>query len=536
MRPGQSVVHAWGVNGTNLPAFRGTVRSRTAASGSDTVTVTALDGAERLCTPAQLPSPSIGGTTQRFIASTTWCADHLLRNAGFHSCPPPRSDCLLYASLHGGELPNIGSLFFLNNHEGWTDSRVPWSSGLQTSTSSGVETAGSWAPRTRISSWLSGGLWMEVWADNQGSTAGGRAVTIEPFWVGYNESGADRVTFTVDFVAGTARFGVGTGSASWSFPQLQSQSGRWHLAGHVAFDSTHGRPTVTPYLTAPDGTLLTATPSTFASQALVSGSLASVGLRAAGLRLEALQPAKMPARPTGDAITQRGRWVRSAYLDKPICPLQTIPRVTGTTWEVLTEIASATLSTLELREDGTVRWRNPTRFASVPATTDLTVTSARDIAALTITDEIDACRNQVKAPWESWQGMEMDGEAGSYIDTTVRTLAAGANVPRARGGPGIGLRPDQHTDAGRGTARSCTNSRPRLGSKAGPRPPGSADCSATRAPSRPRCSETSRSCPIRASNWATSYASSTAPALRSTPRPGWSASALPRPNRGSPRR
>ncbi|MFD9283314.1 hypothetical protein ACFWD7_39745 [Streptomyces mirabilis] len=48
VRPGQSVVHAAGANDRTVPAFRGAVRSRTAASGSDTVTVQALDGAERL--------------------------------------------------------------------------------------------------------------------------------------------------------------------------------------------------------------------------------------------------------------------------------------------------------------------------------------------------------------------------------------------------------------------------------------------------------------------------------------------------------
>ncbi|WP_329571916.1 hypothetical protein [Streptomyces sp. NBC_01361] len=57
-RPGQSVVHEAGVGGgSTLPAFRGTLRNRSAASGSDTVQLTALDGAERLRAPAELPRP-----------------------------------------------------------------------------------------------------------------------------------------------------------------------------------------------------------------------------------------------------------------------------------------------------------------------------------------------------------------------------------------------------------------------------------------------------------------------------------------------
>ncbi|MGK5639711.1 hypothetical protein ACSNOK_15570 [Streptomyces sp. URMC 126] len=48
VRPGQSVTFFAGVDGLDLPAFRGTVRARSAVSGTDTVKITALDGTERL--------------------------------------------------------------------------------------------------------------------------------------------------------------------------------------------------------------------------------------------------------------------------------------------------------------------------------------------------------------------------------------------------------------------------------------------------------------------------------------------------------
>lgn len=61
-RPGQTVVHEAGVGGGTLPVFRGTLRNRSAASGTDSVQLTALDGAERLRAPAELRARTRGCT------------------------------------------------------------------------------------------------------------------------------------------------------------------------------------------------------------------------------------------------------------------------------------------------------------------------------------------------------------------------------------------------------------------------------------------------------------------------------------------
>ncbi|WP_445278111.1 hypothetical protein, partial [Streptomyces sp. DSM 41033] len=94
VRPGQSVVHGWGISGMVPDAFRGTVRSRSAESGTDLVHVSALDGAERLRQPARVPRPdgafSSGASWANWAASPVWVVDHLLRAAGIHTAPPPR--------------------------------------------------------------------------------------------------------------------------------------------------------------------------------------------------------------------------------------------------------------------------------------------------------------------------------------------------------------------------------------------------------------------------------------------------------------
>lgn len=420
-RPGQSVTHSWGMNGTNLPAFRGTVRSRSAVSGTDTVSLTALDGAERLRAPAQLPAPGLGVFGGQTFASTTWCADHLLRSAGFHSCPPPRQGCIFYASLHGGAQPDIGSLAIATDVDGWTSENAPWSSALKTTQEAGKETYAGYWPETRLSSVYSGGIFMEVWADNRGAVpASGRTVSIEASW------GTGTIAFRVDFPAGKVTMTLGTSVLTSTVSALTTQSGRWHLAAHILLDPAGGKPTAAAFVTAPDGQQFIDTPRAFATS-MGSSTMNGVSLRGAGLRLEGLQVTKMPARPSGATVTQRGQWVRGASVDSPTGYLYAIPRVSGTTWDVLSQIAQASLSTVELREDGTVAWRNPSRFTTAPGTANVTVTSAREISALTLTDEIDACRNQVRVPFQAWNTAGLDPDPGYFLDDGIHTVTPGSS-------------------------------------------------------------------------------------------------------------
>ncbi|MFF3750104.1 hypothetical protein ACFYYH_06520 [Streptomyces sp. NPDC002018] len=443
VRPGQSVVHAAGVNGRTLPAFRGTVRSRTAASGSDTVTVQALDGAERLRGPASLPRPYHGVLTGRRIASAPWCVDELLRQGGIHTCPPPRAPLAetdadaftaLYASLHGGVNATYGQPENVpwNGDYDWIREGAPFEMALMPR-AAGL--TASWMPRSRF---VTPGkvFLLECWVN----TALAKGNKIEMKAVFDRSGGAyGYLSGVLDIAAGTFRIYSGTQSGAgwyfeWTYSKLAALRGRWHLGVLVDTRSTGTTvlPVVQPRLTGPDGSYFAGGLGSYVdpSAAQPRAELYRVDL-ATDMAVECLQVTDRVAADipsfTRDDWEQKGRWTKGAVLDAEALPVYNMPKVSGSQWDVITEIARASMSTAEFDEQGVFHWRGPSRFARVPAEPALTVTTRRDIASLTVGEEIDACRNHCEQPYQDWGGV--DSTAGSVVDDTeVRRIAPGASV------------------------------------------------------------------------------------------------------------
>ncbi|RVU27429.1 hypothetical protein EOT10_09710 [Streptomyces antnestii] len=438
VRPGQSVVHATGLSGRTLPAFRGTVRSRSAASGSDTVTVQALDGAERLRGPAQLPRPYHGLLYGRPVATTVWCVDELLRQGGIHTCPPPRApapaDALdqpftaLYASLHGGFNASHGQPETLPDPASysWIRDGAPHEMALMPAA---ARLAVSWMPRSRFA--VSGKVFQaECWVN----TALAKDSIVEIKLVFDRSAGAyGYYSGTFDISTGVVKIAAGTLNGAywyftWGFNQLASLRGTWHLG--FAVDTRAGGSsvlaTVKPRLTAPDGQYLAGGPATFvdASAGQPPSELQRVDLTT-DMAVECLQVTdrSWPDLDSynGNEWDLKGRWRKGAVLDTADIPLYDIPQVSGSQWDALTEIARATMSTAEFDEQGVFRWRGPDRFRSVPPRPDLTVTTRHSIAALTVSEEIDACRNYCSQPYADWTGVtSLNGQA--VLDTVIREI------------------------------------------------------------------------------------------------------------------
>ncbi|MFE7566876.1 hypothetical protein ACFU76_07910 [Streptomyces sp. NPDC057539] len=442
-RPGQSVVHEAGVgSGGALPSFRGTLRSRSAASGSDTVELAALDGAERLRGPAQLPRPYTGLNWRRPVATATWCVDELLRQAGIHSSPPPRAPefqpnqplSLVHATLHGGFATPYGMPEELPDprHYTWTRTGAPHEMALlpRGTPPGGEGVSMSWFPRSRVTC-PGSSLFAEVWVNTALGT--GDTARME---LALNRSGTATGTLfvEVDFAGGTVAMGSEnstTQGQTWIWGHwgaaMQAQRGVWHVG--ASFDLTGSgstvQPVVQPRLTAPDGSHFVgaATPMSPGVGQQISSELRLVRL-VTTMAAEGLQvTAGLPAIPTAAEFAHTGAWTKTAELDEAILPLITIPKVSGSQWEAITQIAKASLSTAELDERGMFRWRNFTRFATAPTSADLTLTTVRDIAALTLTEEIDACRNYCVQPAKDWSAAGL--VTGSVVnDTEIREIPA----------------------------------------------------------------------------------------------------------------
>ncbi|MFJ8588050.1 hypothetical protein ACIRD2_25875 [Streptomyces sp. NPDC093595] len=442
-RPGQSVVHQYGTDAGVLPAFRGTVRNRSAASGTDSVQLTALDGAERLHGPADLPKPYAGFYWRRPVATATWCVDELLRQAGVHSCPPPRYPefdpaaplTLVYASLHGGFAATYGQPEIVPDprHYSWSREGAPHEMALvphAAAPDTGALTA-TWFPRSRVT--VPGSrLFAEAWVNN--AVGFGSTVALE---LDLNRAGTQtgRLRLAVDFSTGQVFMHSGTreGSGyyySWGVSALKQKRGVWHIGGLFDTTSTGSSvlPTVQPFLTAPDGTHYPCGPAAFTDPSAEQPAAELYQLRlVTQLSAEAVQLSSgLAAAPTATEFAQK-TWAKEAELDDAILPLYAVPRVSGSQWEVITQIARASMSTADFDEQGIFRWRNYTRFAKAPTSPDLTLTSVRDIAALTVTEEIDACRNYCVQPFKDWSSVKVTGGT-VYNDTVVREVPGNSSV------------------------------------------------------------------------------------------------------------
>ncbi|GAA3770617.1 hypothetical protein [Streptomyces chiangmaiensis] len=442
-RPGQSVVHEAGVGTATLPAFRGTLRNRSAASGTDAVQLTALDGAERLRAPAELPRPYTGLYWGRPVATATWCVDELLRQAGLLTSPPARAPkfvagqplSLIHATLHGGFATSYGTPEDLPDprHYTWSRTGAPHEMALVPRGlppgDSGVTV--SWFPRSRVT--VPGSrMLIEAWVNT--AIGIGDSVRLE---LELNRTGNYTGTLSLDinFSKGTVTvWSLSTDPAvpgsglTWSgnATAMKTQRGVWHIGAYVdVFTATNGQalPAFVPMLTGPDGATWTGVGGTFTA---TNGPQPVSELRKIRLvttmATEGVQVTSgLTAAPTAAEFSQAGTWTKTAELDEAIMPLRTIPKVSGSQWDAIGQIAKASLSTAEIDERGRFKWRNFTRFATVPTTADLTLTSIRDIAALTVTEEIDACRNFCVQPAKDWSAVRtVSGDV--VVDTAVRMI------------------------------------------------------------------------------------------------------------------
>ncbi|MGW8327317.1 hypothetical protein ACWGLE_05320 [Streptomyces sp. NPDC055897] len=374
--------------------------------------LSALDGAERLRMPARVPQPDgafrfTGGPT-RWIASPVWVVDHLLRSAGIHTSPPPRPGCVLYASLHGGVAPNTGYLESVNGSWGeWYKQGAPFSCAAEGGFSAPYQAT--YVPAALPNFSGGGGTWLEFWAVNQKVPNKDSTVEIHTTW-SLVQDAAHYLTFNVNFTKGTLTAYSGSkddptqnASIGWTWNPLKVEGKRLHVAWWIR-ERSPGEVAVTPVITGDDGVPAFLTEGYLPALPLRSASaLDRIRFGLTALRAEAFQVSSLPTRPTTAAeVTQQGTWKRGASLSEPRFPMRVIPPVRGSAWDVITEIARATLATAEFTSDGYFRWRDHTRWAYPSGGADLEVTSSRELAGLTVTEEIDACRNHCSVRVSDW--------------------------------------------------------------------------------------------------------------------------------------
>lgn len=437
-RPNQSVTFKYGYRGSNLASFRGTVRDRSSASGTDEVDATALDGAERLRSAAIVPRPYLTTIWDQFALSPSLVVDNLLRDAGIYSSPPPRYDNLLFVSGHDGMFPYRGD-YILTNAQGWTTSRsgAPFSS-MQVPVTTVPASATTYYPRKRVTeNGLNSSFWMEFFTNNTGIMSN----TNRKFEVALTfkdvDPAQDTGTYTwyVDFNAGA---GVGNhglnvvdtgGSSGLGSNFACTQTGVYHFSIFINPNVSTGAIEARMRVMLPDKTYVQTgliTMPTFTAE--YNRYLDSISVSSSSVPFENLQVCKtanVEPGATYNDTTQAGQWVRGAKFPDA-CPyrLQYLPVVEGTKWDTITAIAKATLATAEFDEFGQFWWRECTRFSGNP-TEQTVVTSVRDLGALVVKEQIDACRNFVQVSNQDFSALPSSGSVHQYATVGNILVPAG---------------------------------------------------------------------------------------------------------------
>ncbi|MGW2425067.1 hypothetical protein ACWC0C_38495 [Streptomyces sp. NPDC001709] len=219
----------------------------------------------------------------------------------------------------------------------------------------------------------------------------------------YSTLRADYVKGEVTHYCGTSSTPTNNASVVWSVPELSKQFGRWHLGMWLTIGDS-GTTYVEGTVQYPGGGGLILSRGSVSGVTVGYCTMGEVILRIGGMRVEALQVSAQAEKPkTFEDITQTGQWQKGAVLDGPELPIRMIPAVTGTAWEAITQIAKASLSTAEFDVDGIFRWRSRKRWTASPTRADLVVTSQRELASMTVNEEIDACRNNCSVKWANWR-------------------------------------------------------------------------------------------------------------------------------------
>ena len=429
-RPGQSAVLSWGLANQNMQTLRGRLKSVQATARSGAVDVSALDGAELLRGPAWLPP---AGETLNNRTHAQWVIDHALRSSGIYTSPPERAGAIFFASLQAGFQANRGMLLSRTGNAGFRPARSPWTAGPGASQFDEYAWwTATWAPQRRVLSQVNQ-LMVEWWFYRR-TTSDSPETRVELVFANQpeNVSGYSPWRVSVSYNPATRRMSAtSTGGSAhvWTLPTTVDQAGRFKIAFQIGLTGTSDPVTVRGWLYQPSGDLYTS--STYSGGAPGWGVLEKVSAEGTG-PMECLG-----VTPVSGTVQIVQPWRRGAVIDLMTSGgvnagfdtygLTSLPEVSGTWWDMLKQIAADTMSYMGFDEDGLFWFR---RYEYIqpgrPAVPDLEVTSRRDIADLTVSEEIDGVRNRVEVAVSSTRVSVTPSEQYNY--TAVTSVNGGSTA------------------------------------------------------------------------------------------------------------
>lgn len=399
-RPGQSAVLGWGLAEEALQSLRGRVRAVSANAATGGAEVTALDGAELLRGRASLP-PCVAHVDYGINAA--WVVDYALRRSGIYASPPPRPNAMyqvFFASMFGSLEANLGMRTYTSGTIEWRPEVSPWTCGPVGRNN--TTWACGWAPQRRVLSQVTT-LVVEWWVYKATAQGGARAEVDLYFKGAENTVATDTIRCWADPSAGT--LGISVNGASYTRTSTAfSQAGRYKIVWQIEMGSLGTNVRARGWAYPPDGATF-GTGWTTVSSPMAYGYLYEIEASST-LPMECINVSRVA---TGSTPAVTTPWQRGAVIDLLRngasyghwdYGFSALPAAQGTTWwDLLKQIATDTLSYMGFDEDGVFYFRRydyivPGRDDQI--TPNLTVTSRREVAQITATEEIDAVKNRVE--------------------------------------------------------------------------------------------------------------------------------------------
>lgn len=428
-----------GFAGTTLPAFTGKTTSLKVDVASRSATLSALDNAETMRGPVDLPvvvADNKGDVRPGLPAS--WVIDYIARACGYYATPPARSTPLWAATFAGSAYPHVGTIH-----------RTLQAGGLPVTTAVGkfIQAINSNLPILEYNTAASGStnnnaeVLMDGWIYTQGGT-GFNGIAELTSTLG--STTANKISLTLDATSNHLMLGVrrtASGTITWYDSGVAVPLNQWVYVGAHLY-VTSSAVTIHFRVNATSATV-TGSASSITGQAALNllsfGSAEdNTGFFAAGVnRAEAWQVSNPGT--TTSAPTWNNGYVSTATIQASLNSLIVTVPTQASAWDTVQAIAAAEFATVGFDESGNFTYYTRNRWTAAPYTTSQrTISSADSLTALSTSEDITQVRNHIRAA-ATPAALNTAGWVWNLSTVTSVPASGSTTVTADLGGPVYGL-------------------------------------------------------------------------------------------------
>ncbi|MEV7548150.1 hypothetical protein AB0N89_00835 [Amycolatopsis sp. NPDC089917] len=389
-----------------LRQFTGSTRTLTLSAADRTVSLSALDPAEKLRASITLPpvaqdeekAYNTGEWPYQQRINTQWVVDYVLRRNGIYASPPPRPGCLFSMTCHGGLIADVATQTSLGVGQAYAAGVPPFIPGpfgmlAANATPSMASATSALATGQFLPAAPGAGYLFEFWCQ------AGASNTFAPLRDGTVLQIASKYARSTGV---TYQVGIGTTGQLWvkvysdstvvatlNGPQLTGAAA-WHRVGLWIRYRPDAKQVDTRWLldsTAGAVTTTAVTISSFAAEEFADVTVTT--------------PVPMACVQISSAAQAPSDWVASwtpqAEIDVGLNWMTGLPDVVAAdSFDVLKQAVGAEFGVVTFSEDGRFRFLNRDTVRALASRAPVaTLSAARELQALSLSTSLDSVRNEI---------------------------------------------------------------------------------------------------------------------------------------------